>query len=388
MNPVRRLLRYCLLLLLCGGSWLAFAQVPNLLAHQGHLTGSNGTPVSASVSMRFALYANASGGSPLWQETQTVAVQGGAYAVNLGSVTPLTLPFAAPYYLGISVGSDAEMTPRLQLTSTAYARTAQVALSVADGSITAAKLGQTCASGQVLAYNGSAWACATVGGGGNTDANGNLNSGGYVKLGGASSVCDSNAAGALRWTGSRFEGCDGTGWTPFAVAGCSDGVKNGSESDIDCGGACGQKCSAGKSCQASSDCGSNICWNGACTAATANDSVKNGAETDVDCGGGSAPGCSIGKSCSVNGDCASATCLSGVCRPSGSCNVAADCPGSDSACSTRTCTAGMCGTSFAAFGTAVQAQTYGDCQQNVCNGSGGIQAVADNSDIPNGGSCP
>lgn len=53
---------------------------------------------------------------------------------------------------------------------------------------------------------------------------------------------------------------------------CSDKIKNGSETDVDCGGTCGG-CTAGKSCLVYSDCVSGICENDVCkntTAAAAN----------------------------------------------------------------------------------------------------------------------
>ncbi len=45
---------------------------------------------------------------------------------------------------------------------------------------------------------------------------------------------------------------------------------------------------------------------------TCSDGVKNGTEVDVDCGGGCAP-CGVGKSCAVDGDCQLAACLAGSC---------------------------------------------------------------------------
>lgn len=427
-----------LVMRLCLLSWLGVAAVaqaaaPTVLAHQGYLASSGGAAINGTVSMRFALYGSASGGSPLWQETQNVAVQSGTYAVHLGSVSSINLPFDETYYLGISVGSDAELSPRLALSSVPYARAAQIALNVADRSITAAKLGEVCASGQVLAYNGSAWACATLAGGSAlpVDGSGNVSSSGYVKLGGANAACSSANAGALRWSGNRFEGCDGNGWTPFAAASCTDGIRNGNESDVDCGGSCGA-CSGGKTCSTGSNCQSGLCSNGVCAAApTCSDNVRNGNETDVDCGG-SCGACAVGKSCSFSancqsgvcsngscaaptcfdnlrngaetdvdcggvcgacavgrqctgaGDCLSGTCSGGVCAAAqiGQCTTAADCPGSDSACSTRTCQAGICGVSFAAAGTATPDQSVGDCQRNVCDGNGNIASSVDNSDTP------
>lgn len=39
---------------------------------------------------------------------------------------------------------------------------------------------------------------------------------------------------------------------------CSDGVKNGDETDVDCGGSCAGKCAAGKACLVSGDCGTAL----------------------------------------------------------------------------------------------------------------------------------
>ena len=51
----------------------------------------------------------------------------GVYNVLLGDITPLGLPFDGPYYEGIQVGTDSEMTPRLPLSSVGYAIRAGVA---------------------------------------------------------------------------------------------------------------------------------------------------------------------------------------------------------------------------------------------------------------------
>ena len=46
---------------------------------------------------------------------------------------------------------------------------------------------------------------------------------------------------------------------------------------------------------------------------TCTDGTKNGAETDVDCGGGTCPDCVDGKICSINGDCTGNNCVTGTC---------------------------------------------------------------------------
>ena len=48
-------------------------------------------------------------------------------------------------------------------------------------------------------------------------------------------------------------------------------------------------------------------------AATCRDGIKNGAETDVDCGGGTCSRCATGRTCNVANDCTSGTCTGGQC---------------------------------------------------------------------------
>ena len=45
------------------------------------------------------------------------------------------------------------------------------------------------------------------------------------------------------------------------------------------------KCAAGESCNQDGDCESGVCTGGTCAAPTCDDGVQNGDETDVDCGG-------------------------------------------------------------------------------------------------------
>lgn len=88
----------------------------------------------------------------------------------------------------------------------------------------------------------------------------------------------------------------------------TDGLRNGAETDVDCGGPGAPVCTPGQSCQQGSDCSDGVCTEATCRAATASDGVKNGSETDLDCGGASAPSCATGKTCEVHADCASDGC--------------------------------------------------------------------------------
>jgi hypothetical protein len=94
---------------------------------------------------------------------------------------------------------------------------------------------------------------------------------------------------------------------------CSDGVKNGLESDVDCGTGCPKKCGVNLGCTSGSDCESDYCANGVCTTPNCFDGVKNGLETDVDCGGPCETKCILGASCQYGADCESGVCEYNVC---------------------------------------------------------------------------
>ncbi len=117
MNYIKSSL-FCLLVL----SALVFFKVSShaaltkQLSYQGRLQDASGNPVAnGTYSITLSIYNAPTGGSPLYTETQNVAVDKGGFSVYIGSVTPLNLPFNEDYFLGMQVGSDPEMTPRLKL---------------------------------------------------------------------------------------------------------------------------------------------------------------------------------------------------------------------------------------------------------------------------------
>ena len=84
----------------------------------------------------------------------------------------------------------------------------------------------------------------------------------------------------------------------------ADGIKNGNETDVDCGGPSGPACVDGKGCLATSDCTSGVCTASLCQVPTPTDTVQNGGETGVDCGGSTAaPRCAAGQGCVSTADC-------------------------------------------------------------------------------------
>jgi hypothetical protein len=174
--------------------------IPQMLAYQGKLTDTFGLPVAdTTYSVAFRLYTQPTGGSPFWNETQTVETRGGLFSTLLGSVTPIgSMPDAGAAYLGMAVGWGLELVPRLRIVSAAYsylaARAANADLlqgkdttgldgryvnegqansvtsaMITNGTIVASDLGQMGAgTGQVMKWTGSAWAPRndSIGGGG------------------------------------------------------------------------------------------------------------------------------------------------------------------------------------------------------------------------------
>ena len=102
-------------------------------------------------------------------------------------------------------------------------------------------------------------------------------------------------------------------------ANCTDGKRDGDETDIDCGGAtCMAPCGANRGCQVNKDCQSGACVLGVCDSCF--DKRKDGDESDIDCGGVHCAGCGFGMGCLVNGDCASKSCIAGACSVPATCN--------------------------------------------------------------------
>jgi hypothetical protein len=157
------------------------------------------------------------------------------------------------------------------------------------------------------------------------------------------------------------------------ASGCSDGVKDGQETDVDCGGATCSKCAVGLSCLTSSDCATTFCNVSTlkCVASQCADGAKDGAETDVDCGGGTCTKCGLNQGCTADSDCTSNACdaqtnkcvadqcadhrkdgvetdvdcgggTCGTCATEKACLVDADCTSGGCTTGTKVCAASQC----------------------------------------------
>jgi hypothetical protein len=141
---------------------------------------------------------------------------------------------------------------------------------------------------------------------------------------------------------------------------CKDGVRNGTEVDIDCGGSC-PICADGAACAIAANCASGVCTASVCKAASCTDSVANGNETDVDCGGPSCPRCDNKKQCEAGADCQSGICEATqlVCQDA-TCQDSTQNPGETDV----DCGGGSC----APCAASKKCLVASDCTSGVCEG--------------------
>ncbi|HYW69339.1 MAG TPA: hypothetical protein VE960_07005 [bacterium] len=119
MRPVILVTVIALILAVSTGT----AEVPQVISYQGVLRDASGVLVADGVySVTFVIYDAETGGTMLWAQPQTVAVEDGIFNALLGSITPLTtLTFEIPYWLSVSVEGEPVLLPRTPLTSAPYA---------------------------------------------------------------------------------------------------------------------------------------------------------------------------------------------------------------------------------------------------------------------------
>ncbi len=267
----------------------AAAAVPLELHHQGRVFDAVGQPIDGAHDLSLSLYDAPSGGTAVWQETQSLVFDVGYFSVPLGADAgnPLDLDLFAgdEMWLGLSVDTGPELSPRVQLRSVPFAfraghaATADVATdalaadhatsadsatsaTTADSATTATNLsGGTVDATEVridgtvvidssgalqvtpAAHNHAAAdvvsglfdvARLPVGGGSTQVAAGDHTHDaseitgvweGGVRLTGNSASCDSSIEGTLRYTNGKLEICDGADWSAV-VAGAPGSAAN------------------------------------------------------------------------------------------------------------------------------------------------------------------
>jgi hypothetical protein len=125
MNDRRPELRLAMLLAVAALTYTVSAQVPDSIAYQGYLE-LDGAPVdNPSATLTFRLFDAATGGTELWEETQSgVSVEGGVFSVYLGAASSLEeVSFEGSRWLSVAVGGDSapQLSPRTALVAAPYA---------------------------------------------------------------------------------------------------------------------------------------------------------------------------------------------------------------------------------------------------------------------------
>lgn len=102
---------------------------PLLMNYQGILADSAGEPVAdGDYTVIFKLYIQPTGGSPFWNETQTLTTHNGLFNTLLGSINPISnFPTTDGVYLAVQLQGEDEMTPRQRIVSVGYAFNAKKA---------------------------------------------------------------------------------------------------------------------------------------------------------------------------------------------------------------------------------------------------------------------
>jgi len=128
----------------------ALADVPNMINYQGRLTETEGTPIDGQMLIKFKIYGSETGNDSLWWSGyQTVGVNNGFFDYKLGSVVPLPADLfstGTERWLGITVSTDTEISPRVRITSMGYSHhtlrsdTSGYAIDIADDAVTSAKI--------------------------------------------------------------------------------------------------------------------------------------------------------------------------------------------------------------------------------------------------------
>ncbi len=107
----------------------AHAQVPRTISYQGFLA-SNGTSIKNGIHvLKISLYLDATGGTPIYTESLSTNTNSGFFTVVIGSTfpIPLSVSFDRPYFFGVAVDGNDEMTPRTEFTSAPYALHSEIA---------------------------------------------------------------------------------------------------------------------------------------------------------------------------------------------------------------------------------------------------------------------
>jgi hypothetical protein len=187
--------------------------VASALPIQGRLTDADGNPLSGGYSVRAGIYDARTGGTELCSDTDTVMVEDGLFIMYLDGTNGCSSSDidGKQLYLGITVGSDPEMTPRQGIYPVPYAWSLRPGATISgtiNGAILHIENWNT--SGRAL----RAYAMATSGEN-------------YGVVGASRS---SNGYGGYFYNTAAGDGVKGEGWFGVYGSGTSQGVHGDSDS--------------------------------------------------------------------------------------------------------------------------------------------------------------
>ena len=103
---------------------ILFAQVPHKMSFQAYLSDANDMPIApGSYEMTFRIYDALTEGNKMWEETQTVTVEGSLVSVMLGNTAPL-VALSSTGYLEIQIKDDI-LSPRQELGASMFSLQAE-----------------------------------------------------------------------------------------------------------------------------------------------------------------------------------------------------------------------------------------------------------------------
>ena len=180
-----------------------YAEVPRVTSYQGVLVDEAGNPRFGPVDIQIRFYDAGTGGTMLFEEIHTdVPLDNGVYSIEIGSNTVGGIPESAinasELWLGISVDSGEEFTPRLHMGSVIFALRSH----------SAERLSNPESSAQVLVDSSGNVGIGTA------EPEEKLDVVGGIKLGNTTV----EKAGVIRWNGTDFQGFNGVMWVSLTQA--------------------------------------------------------------------------------------------------------------------------------------------------------------------------
>ena len=99
---------------------ILFAQTPHKMSFQAYLTDNNNMPIApGDHEMTFRIYDALTEGSKLWEEKQTVKVEGSLVSIMLGNTVPL-VALSSAGFLEVQLNNEI-LKPRQELGGTMFA---------------------------------------------------------------------------------------------------------------------------------------------------------------------------------------------------------------------------------------------------------------------------